>query len=217
MASVDNSGEGHAVIGTTETYGRKTDGSSEWVTFINDGTIYESGVCDGDNSKGVIKGDEPIPVIDYTGLVINEVNGNDYNAENANDKFIELYNGSAGELDLTGVVLKKDGETVWTGAKDKHVLASGAYLVLYSEKSEGAKTCPAENVFSGGLSPKKAVRVQIFTPQGESIDDFNYATYSGTPAPASYGRNSGSGEWYYQTATPGAVNADGTEKVTGLQ
>ena len=113
--------------------------------------------------------------------------------------------------------MEKDGEAVWTGAKDKHVLAPGAWLVLYSSKSEGAKTCHVENVFSGGISAKKAVRVQILTPGGESIDDFNYATYSGTPAPASYGRNSGSGEWYYQTATPGAVNTDGTEVVTGLQ
>ena len=73
--------------------------------------------------------------------------------------------------------MEKDGEAVWTGAKDKHVLAPG----------------------------------------GESIDDFNYATYSGTPAPASYGRNSGSGEWYYQAATPCVVNTDGTDVVTGLQ
>ena len=145
------------------------------------------------------------------GLVINEVNGN--------DKFIELRNTSNASFPLEGLAIEKDDAVKWTGAMSASVDAGG-YVLLYSSDVTAAGK-PQEGydptlTFSGGLSPKKAVRVQLFSAGGVSLDDFNYVTYSGTPAPASYGRNA-DGVWYYQDATPGTVNTDGTEAVSGLE
>lgn len=146
----------------------------------------------------------------YPGLVLNELNGN--------DKFIELYNGGDEALKLKGVYMEKDGKNVWTAGDI--TLDPKEFLLLYSEdvivdhpEYEGAGL-----VFKSGLSPKKAVRVQLFTPTGLSLDDFNLKDYS-TPAPASYSRNpDGTGEWVYADATPGEANAEPSDKgkVEGL-
>ena len=76
-------------------------------------------------------------------------------------------------------------------------------------------------VFHSGLSAKKNVRIQLFTPAGVSIDDFNLTNIDANdpayiPAPASYSRNA-DGKWYYADATPGAVNVDGTVALLGLE
>ena len=143
--------------------------------------------------------------------MLNEVNGN--------DKFIELRNTSNASFPLEGLTIQKDGKLVWTGAVGASVDAGG-YVLLYSTDVTGAGKAhegyDAGLQFDSGLSAKKAVRVQLFGGDGTSLDDFNYVTYSGTPAPASYGRNA-DGVWYYQDATPGTVNTDGTEAVSGLE
>ena len=180
----------------TETFGRRTDGDAEWVLF-SAGTIGAS------NAGGTVKA-EPEGVI-----ILNELNGN--------DKFIELYNCGEGAIDLTGYKILKDGTEVWTGSRS---VAAGEYLLLYSEDvvvAGGAKEGYDEAlVFHSGLSAKKAVKVEILDADGVSADCFNYATYCGKAAPASYGRNA-DGDWYFQDSTPGAANTDGTEKVTGLE
>ena len=154
--------------------------------------------------------------VDYSGLVLNELNGN--------DKFIELYNKGTEAVALKGVYIEKDGKNVWKAGDI--TLAAGGYLLLYSEDVV-TPTTPGEEVahpeyegsglvFSSGLSAKKAVRVQLFTPSGNSIDDFNLVDYS-TPAPASYSRcPDGTGAWTYADATPGAANAESTTLVDGL-
>ncbi len=76
-------------------------------------------------------------------------------------------------------------------------------------------------IFHSGLSAKKNVRIQLFTPAGVSIDDFNLTNIDANdpayiPAPASYSRNA-DGKWYYADATPGAVNVDGTVALLGLE
>lgn len=114
------------------------------------------------------------------------------------------------------MTIQKDNGLVWTGAPGYYI-EPGGYVLLYSEDVIASHPeHDASLVFTSGLSPKKAVRVQLFGNDGVSLDDFNYVTYSGTPAPASYGRNS-NGVWYYQAATPGAVNEDGINIVTGLE
>lgn len=146
--------------------------------------------------------------IDYSGLKLNELNGN--------DKFIEIVNTGADIPTMNGVRIQKDGADVWTGGSIE--LKSGAYLLLYSVDVKGEHPeHPEALFFDSGLSAKKAVRVQMFSPEGTSLSDFNYVTYSGTPAKASYGVNS-DGKWYYQDeATPGAANKDGSVIVTGLE
>lgn len=144
--------------------------------------------------------------INYTGLVLNELNGN--------DKFIELYNGAEAEINITGIQIFKDGKSVWTC--DERSLAAGEYLLLYSEDvtvaGEAQEGYDEALVFHSGLSAKKAVRVYLTKPDGATIlDDFNFAKHPGTKFAGSYGRNA-DGKWYHQTTvTPGTANADGEE------
>lgn len=145
-------------------------------------------------------------------VILNEINGN--------NKFIELRSTATDQkISLEDMTLQKDGNLVWTG-QPGYAIEPGGYVLLYSTDVTGAGKAhegyDAGLQFDSGLSAKKAVRVQLFSTGGSSLDDFNYVTYSGTPAPASYGRN-GDGVWYYQDATPGAVNTDGTTPMTGLE
>lgn len=159
--------------------------------------------------SGVIKYTVGATPIDYSGLVLNELNGN--------DKFIEIYNAGADVPTLAGVYIEKDQKNVWVG--DNRPLKKGEYLLLYSEDvvvAGGAHEGYDEAlVFHSGLSAKKAVRVQLFSPSTASLSDFNLATCV-SPASASYSRNS-DGKWYHAAATPGAVNVEGTEAVEGLE
>ena len=157
--------------------------------------------------------------IDYSKLRLNELNGN--------DKFIEIYNAGAEAINLNGVYIEKDGAQNWV-ADNTVKIEAGAYLLLYSEDVtiDGAAQAgyPESLTFHSGLSAKKNVRIQLFTPAGASIDDFNLTAielngeaygYSSNQAPASYSRNA-DGKWYYADATPGAANIDGTNVVLGL-
>ena len=143
---------------------------------------------------------------DYTKLRLNELNGN--------DKFIEIYNFGDQKIKLQGVYIQKDEGLNWTG--DNRVLDPGAYLLLYSEDviaTDHPDWDPAL-VFNSGLSAKKNVRIQLFDPSGNSIDDFNITKHPGSKVSGSYGRNS-DGKWYVQKATPGAENTNGTDSVEG--
>lgn len=145
--------------------------------------------------------------IDFTPLKLSEINGN--------DKFIEIVNTGSKDIDMKGVYIQKDGATKWTAAEGT-TLKAGKFLLLYSSDvtiTGGAQEgYDATLVFEGGLSAKKAVRVQLFDPRGNSLDDFNLVNLLKTQAPASYGINA-DGKWYYQNATPGAKNTDGTDVV----
>ena len=151
--------------------------------------------------------------IDYSKLRLNELNGN--------DKFIEIYNAGADAINLNGVYIEKDGAQNWIGDNTVKIDA-GAYLVLYSEDVVADHPeIPESLIFHSGLSAKKNVRIQLFTPAGVSIDDFNLTNIDANdpayiPAPASYSRNA-DGKWYYADATPGAVNVDGTVALLGLE
>ena len=146
--------------------------------------------------------------VDYTGLRLNELNGN--------DKFIELYNAGQNDIRIKGIQLVKDGKTeepIWTAASA--IMKPGAYLLLYSEDvtvaGEAQEGYDETLVFHAGLSAKKAVRIQLMDPQGGCLDDFNFAKHPGTKYAGSYGLNA-DGKWYNQTeATPGKANVDGTD------
>ena len=127
--------------------------------------------------------------IDYSVLRLNELNGN--------DKFIEIYNAGADAINLNGVYIEKDGAQNWL-ADNTVKIDAGGYLLLYSEDVtiEGAAQAgyPESLTFHSGLSAKKNVRIQLFTPAGVSIDDFNLTGIDANdpayiPAPASYSRN----------------------------
>lgn len=147
----------------------------------------------------------PVP---YENLVLNELNGN--------DKFIEVFNKGAVAIKLKDVYIEKDEKLVWTGSETQ-TLPAGGYLLLYSEDVQADHAGhPADQFFGSGLSAKKPVRVQLFSPAALSLDDFNLVDYE-KPAPASYSRwENGVGKWVYATATPGVVNVAGSEEVAGL-
>lgn len=156
--------------------------------------------------------------IDYSVLRLNELNGN--------DKFIEIFNNGTEPINMNGVYIVKDETaTNWTGTSDVTIEAGG-YVVLWSvDVQQDHPEVPEYMIFSSGLSAKKNVRIQLFTPAGESIDDFNLVdidqngaayNYPGNQAPASYSRNA-DGDWYYSDATPGAANVDGENIVLGLE
>ena len=158
--------------------------------------------------------------VDYSALRLNELNGN--------DKFIELYNAGVEPIFLNGVYIEKDGTQNWV-ADNTVSIEAGAYLLLYSEDVTGegaAQAGYAESLtFHSGLSAKKNVRIQLFTPAGVSIDDFNLVNieyngeaygYNNNQAPASYSRNA-DGNWYYADATPGEANLEGENLVLGLE
>lgn len=145
-------------------------------------------------------------VVNYSGLQLNELNGN--------DKFMELYNKGSNEIPLEGIYIQKDGKTNWTC--DERSIAAGAYLLLYSEDvAADHPECPETLIFHSGLSAKKPVRVQLFDPAGQSLDDFNLTTCA-KKAPASYSRNN-DGTWHFAEATPGAANVQGNDPVSGLE
>ena len=155
--------------------------------------------------------------VDYSVIRLNELNGN--------DKFIELYNAGPEVINLNGVYIVKDGENQnWTGTANVNIEAGG-YLVLYSEDvvDPNDPQVAEDYIFHSGLSAKKNVRIQLFTPAGETIDDFNLTNidlngeaYGSVEAPASYSLNS-DGQWYYSDATPGEANIDGENPVLGLE
>ena len=144
-------------------------------------------------------------VIDYSGLRLNELNGN--------DKFIEIYNASGEDIPLSGICIWKDSEkSVWDAPQ--LTLKAGEFLLLYSEDVQADHPdWDAALIFSSGLSAKKNVRIELRDPKGGDIDDFNCTKHPGNEVEGSYGRNSDGG-WYIQTTpTPGAANADGTDSV----
>ena len=150
---------------------------------------------------------------DYSALYLNELNGN--------DKFIEIYNAGVEAVNLEGVYIEKDGIQNWIG-DNTVVIEVGDYLVLYSEDvAIDHPEVPETMVFHSGLSAKKNIRIQLFTPTGVSIDDFNLVDiYQNAPEYipyyGSYSRNANN-IWYYASATPGTRNVDGTVLVLGLE
>ena len=154
--------------------------------------------------------------IDYSVLRLNELNGH--------EKFIEIFNAGTEAINLNGAYIEKDGTQNWVGTSNVTVEAGG-YLVLLSEDviDPNAPQVAEDFIFHSGLSAKKNVRIQLFTPAGVSIDDFNLTNidlngeaYGSVEAPASYSRNA-DGNWYYADATMGAANVDGVNPVLGLE
>ena len=180
---------------------------SFWIEATNDEAVATSPIME--YEVGAV-------AIDYSVLRLNELNGN--------DKFIEIYNAGADAINLNGVYIEKDGTQNWL-ADNTVKIEAGGYVLLYSEDVtiEGAAQAGYSEslTFHSGLSAKKNVRIQLFTPAGVSIDDFNLVDIDQNdpayiPAPGSYSRNA-DGNWYYADATPGAANVEGTVALLGLE
>ena len=145
---------------------------------------------------------------DYTALRLNELNGN--------DKFIELYNTSDADIDIAGVYFTKDDEDTFKAAAGTVVPAHG-FLTVWSEKSDKAESTenPDFPIFEFGLSADKSVKIELFAPDGTSIDLFKDDGMYDSKDKGSFARDvDGTGDWYIMTATEGSSNAS-AEKVEG--
>lgn len=149
---------------------------------------------------------------DYTGLMLNELNGND-------PKYIELYNASTHAIDLTGVQLRKDAQgTIYIAPQGTTIAAQG-YLVLMADQTEYTAG------FTGGLSAKKSVMIELLSPGGTLLDVFKNLKsdgtetwgdkspkYNGETAGMAYARTAdGSGKWVLMMATQGTSNTTSTQ------
>ncbi|WP_291528554.1 lamin tail domain-containing protein [Bacteroides sp. UBA939] len=111
-----------------------------------------------------------VAVINYTGLVINEVDGN--------GKFVELYNSSEAAISLAGVQIIKNEETDaddvwWTGGAVE--IGAGDYYTICEEGGDLA-TEVDEATGNGGISAKKNVQFEVKTPANVVIDIFTRST-----------------------------------------
>ena len=118
-------------------------------------------VKDEQNPNALVPEPEPEVVYDYSKLVLNELSG----AGDDNQKFFELYNTGNQEIDLAGVTINKDEALTWTGVKGQKIPAHGFYAIV------GAKGTTPDG-FSSGFSAKKSVIVELYAPDGSTLDTF---------------------------------------------
>lgn len=191
--------DGNHVVGGS--YSRIPDGTGEW-TVVTEAT---KGVA-----NKVIEPEIPSGT-DYTGLVLNELDGN-------KPKFIELYNGADSEMDITGVKIIKDDKSTVYVAPESTRIAARSYLVLLSDQQDYSTG------FTSGLSAKKSVKIELLSPDDTSIDVFENLSvalgqawgeddpkYNGETAEMAYARRDNGAEWYLMKATQGESNSNTTE------
>ena len=220
LTQIELNGEayGYANSQAPDSYSRNADG--DW--YYAEATPGAANV-EGENIvlglEGGVTPPEP-PTVDYTKLVLNELNGQDHK------KFIEIYNAGPVAINMEGVTIYKDTEKlIWTGSSAVNVEA-GDYLLLFSEDVFLDYDMDTTlYMFHSGLSAKKNVRIELKNPDGITLADFNLTQielngeaygYANSQAPDSYSLNT-NGKWYYSEATPAAVNIDGENPVLGLE
>lgn len=198
------------------TYARTTDGGGSW-EVVAGGTRGRSNSGTPDSIPGDNTGENPSDA-DYTGLKLNELNGN--------DKFIELYNTSNEEIDIAGVRITKDDDDEYT-IPDGTKIAARGFITVWSKK---ANDIPSDAlVFEFGLSADKSVKIELLSPDGASLDVFKNLSVSlgeywgeddgkyNSKDMGSFARETdGIGDWYIMSATRGATNA-GAEKADGTK
>ena len=199
---------------TDFTYARTEDGGSEWEK-VNGGTKGRS------NSESPDQPGSDIPSgIDYSGLRLNELNGN--------DKFIELYNTSDTAIDITGCRIYKDAEKTVFTADGVTIEAHGFITLLSEDLYEGMEVPESTLIFTSGLSADKSVMIELLAPDGEQLDVFKnlsealgetwgeddgkYNSKDKEVKPSFARVADGTGDWYIMTSTQGKSNSD-AEKV----
>ena len=114
-------------------------------------------------------------------LCINEVNGT------TGYKGVEIYNTGDADVNLEGWILKKNNEVdrpadpdngieetklYWKGTVGT-VPAKGFYVIFANKEATELGTAPEGATATGGLSAKKAVKLELIAPDGTVIDTFN--------------------------------------------
>jgi len=151
-------------------------------------------------------------VVDYTKLKFNEISGVGGDA----DKFYELINTGTVDIDLGGCKIYYNNDPfnagytaplTWTGCPG-HVIEAG-----------GLSSLIGRNVlcsFTTGLTAQRVIKVTLFDPDGNLIDEFLRAQDSGDYAISdkSFSRiPDGTGPFFFTEPTPDEMNGD---DATGL-
>jgi hypothetical protein len=185
------------VISGNQSYARVTDGGSEWA--ITNPTKGASNV-----STPIVEPPVVVdPTVDYTQLVINEVDGN--------TKFVEIYNKGAVTISLHGVKLLKDDDgTVWVGGETATIAAGGYYAVGTAGDAKTNILCNEQSL-TKGISTKKTLRFQLFSPDDVQLDEFvrgnSWGENASDQAPNSFARvPNGTGSFVLATPTCNTVN-----------
>ena len=140
-------------------------------------------------------------------IILNEVCGL---AVPDND-WIELYNLSSAEVDISGFTIQKTDElaaisTVCTLLSGTKIAASG-YLLIHK-----TAVAPETNIITAGISNTKIVKLELKNGLGVTLSSFEKTASTpnatGHLSGGSYARiPNGTGDWAVVTAaTPGAVN-----------
>ncbi len=194
-----------------ESFGRWPDATGGWFTMTpsQDAANTEGNEAISMEAQPAVPSGEG----DYEGLALNELNGN--------DKFIELYNASDREIDLSGVQLKKDDEDiVWIAPEGTRIAAKG-FLALDGDADDYT------GGFTSGLSANKSVKIELLTPSGQEIDVFKNLSaskgevwgekdgmYDAKSDNLSFGRfPDGTGKWYLAEKSKAESNVSGTVEI----
>ena len=143
------------------------------------------------------------PAPNWAALVLNEVCG----SQTPDDDWVEFYNNSDAEVDISGMKLVKDGVT----ATPIYIFPAGTKIAPRAYKVINTLTTPALTGLTAGISNTKVVKLEFTTPIGVVVSFFektaaNFLT--GHPTDGSYARSpNGTGDWVVKTAfTKGAAN-----------
>lgn len=196
-------------LAATTLTGCKTDEEPMWEVEVT--TPAEN---PGDNEQG---NDKPEDVSDFRVIRLNELDGN-------KPKFIELYNPSTQTVDISGMMLRKNGDEMIYEAPVGTTIAAGGFLTLLSDQTDYALG------FTSGLSAKKSVQIELLGPDGTVVDVFANPSkasgnvwdetdpkYNGDATGEAYGRKpDGTGDWFMIKSTQGASNnnAATSEKIS---
>jgi len=205
--------DGYAATGTVmdKVHARIPDGTGDWY-YLTSGTATP-GATNGTTTTGNTKfGEEessvpPVdPGVDYSKLVLNEVNGV--------DKWFEIYNTGDVAINLEGVTAYYNSGSsynttpTWTGTSSHTIAAKG----FFSTKGTTLGT---------GLSANNAnVKLQLRAPDGTILDTYQKkdgVSFSNTQPlyNKSHGRIPDGGDWYYFTDGTGTSGASNGTSTTG--
>lgn len=156
-------------------------------------------------SNGKIRykeGNYMVTNIDYTSLVVNEVDGT--------QKFVEIFNNGANAIPLAGVAIWKNGAVYATISGGNSIPTKGFATI----GADGVQTFPNNvtvNETTGGMSAKQTLLIELKTPSGTVLSTFQRGVapwgITISAATGSYARiPDGTGAFKVAVPSPGAAN-----------
>lgn len=182
--------------------GCKTDEEPDWNAGKTDTTTQTPSTPEQNQDPST-----PSNTASIQDIRLNELNGN-------GTKYIELYNTAAEEVDISGVQLRKDAETIVYVAPEGTKIAAKSILTLLADQPDYTTG------FTSGLSAKKSVIIELLAPDDAVIDVFKNPSvssgetwglkdpkYNGEIDGTAYCRiPDGTGSWFKAEGTQGTSN-----------